>query len=85
MRLDKYLKVSRLVKRRAVAKEMTDAGRVKINDRVAKPSTEVNPGDILEIGFGQKACKAKVLEVKETVSKDGAKDLYQLLSGAEID
>ena len=53
MRLDKYLKVSRLIKRRTVAKEMVDAGRVKINDKVAKPGTEVKVGDVLEIGFGQ--------------------------------
>ena len=85
MRLDKFLKVSRLVKRRPVAKEMTDAGRVKVNDKVAKASTEVKVGDVLDIGFGQKACKAKILEVKETVTKEGAKELYLLLSGTEID
>lgn len=84
MRLDKFLKVSRLIKRRTVAKEMVDAGRVKINDKVAKPGTEVKVGDILEIGFGQKATKAEILAIKETVRAEEAKELYRLLAGEEI-
>ena len=85
MRLDKYLKVSRLIKRRTVAKDMVDAGRVKINDKVAKPGTEVKVGDVLEIGFGQKATKAEILAIKEAVRADEAKDLYRLIAGEEIE
>lgn len=85
MRLDKYLKVSRLIKRRTVAKEMVDAGRVKINDKVAKPGTEVKVGDVLEIGFGQKATKAEILAIKEAVRADEARDLYRLIAGEEIE
>ncbi|MEA4892065.1 MAG: RNA-binding S4 domain-containing protein [Peptococcaceae bacterium] len=85
MRLDKYLKVSRLIKRRTVAKEMVDAGRVKVNDKPAKPGTEVKVGDVLEIGFGQKATKAEILVVKETVRAEEARELYRLISGEEIE
>ena len=85
MRLDKYLKVSRLIKRRTVAKEMVDAGRVKVNDKPAKPGTEVKVGDVLEIGFGQKATKAEILVVKETVRAEKARELYRLISGEEIE
>lgn len=85
MRLDKYLKVSRLIKRRTVAKEMVDAGRVKVNDKPAKPGTEVKVGDVLEIGYGQKATKAEILVVKETVRAEEARELYRLISGEEIE
>ncbi|MCR5800751.1 MAG: RNA-binding S4 domain-containing protein [Lachnospiraceae bacterium] len=79
MRLDKYLKVSRLIKRRTIANEACDAGRVKINDKVAKAGTEVKKGDIIAIGFGDKEVRAEVLDVQETVKKDGAAELYRLL------
>lgn len=79
MRLDKYLKVSRLIKRRTVANEACDAGRIKINNKVAKAGTKVAIGDIIEIQFGDKAVKVEVLTVKETVKKDEAKDMYKYL------
>ena len=85
MRLDKYLKVSRLIKRRTIAKEICDGGKVTINNRPAKASSEVKAGDRLEIGFGQRQLIAEVLEVKETVRADEAKNMYNLLSGTEID
>ena len=79
MRLDKYLKVSRLIKRRTVANEACDAGRVMINDKVAKASTNVNVGDIIEIGFGTRSVKVEVLDIQETTKKDEAKDLFKYL------
>jgi len=79
MRLDKFLKVSRLIKRRTVANEACDAGRVLINDKQAKASTAVKAGDIIEIQFGTKAVKVEVLDVQETVKKDDAKELYRYL------
>ena len=79
MRLDKYLKVSRLIKRRTVANEACDAGRVMINDRPAKASEEVKPGDIITIAFGNKDVKVEVLDVQETVKKDEAKELFRYL------
>ena len=85
MRLDKYLKVSRLIKRRTIAKEICDGGKVKINGRVAKAGSDVKVGDCLEIGFGQKQLIAEILEIKETVKADEAKNLYRLISGSEID
>ena len=77
MRLDKYLKVSRLIKRRTVANEACDAGRVLINDKPAKASTAVKEGDIIEILFGTKSLKVEVLNVAETVKKDEAKEMYR--------
>lgn len=77
MRLDKYLKVSRLIKRRTVANEACDAGRVKINDKVARASADVKIGDIIEIAFGAKTVKAEVLKVQETVRKEEADDMFR--------
>ena len=77
MRLDKYLKVSRLIKRRTVANEACDAGRVLINDRPAKASANVKQGDIITIQFGNKEVKVEVLDVQETVKKEEAKELLQ--------
>lgn len=79
MRLDKFLKVSRLIKRRTVANEACDAGRVLVNDRPAKASVQVKAGDILEIQFGSKAVKVEVLNVQETVKKEEAQELYRYL------
>jgi len=79
MRLDKYLKVSRIIKRRTVANEACDAGRVMINDKVAKAGTEVKVGDIIEISFGMKPVKVKVLSIQETVRKDDAKEMFEYL------
>lgn len=79
MRLDKYLKVSRLIKRRTVANEACDAGRVFINGKAAKASVNVKAGDIIEIQFGTSSVKVEVLDVQETVRKDDAKELYRYL------
>ena len=79
MRLDKFLKVSRLIKRRTVANEACDAGRVLINDKPAKASANVKTGDILTIQFGNKDVKVEVLDVQETVKKDEAKDLFRYI------
>ena len=79
MRLDKYLKVSRIIKRRTVANEACDAGRVMINDKVAKAGTEVKVGDIIEISFGMKPVKVRVLSIQETVRKDDAKEMFEYL------
>lgn len=79
MRLDKFLKVSRLIKRRTVANEACDAGRVLVNDKPAKASLSVKEGDVIEIQFGTKSVKVKVLDVQETVKKDEAKELYEYL------
>ena len=79
MRLDKYLKISRLIKRRTVANEACDAGRVLVNDKVAKASVNVKAGDIIEIQFGSKSVRGEVLDVQETVRKDDAKELYRYL------
>lgn len=79
MRLDKYLKVSRLIKRRSVANEACDAGRVLINDRPAKASANVKAGDVLTIQFGNKEVKVEVLDVQETVKKEEAAELFRYL------
>ena len=79
MRLDKYLKVSRLIKRRTVANEACDAGRVMINDKPAKASAEVKPGDIITIQFGNRDVKVEVLTVQETVRKEEAKEMFRYL------
>lgn len=79
MRLDKFLKVSRLIKRRTVANEACDAGRVLINDKPAKASANVNAGDILTIQFGNKDVKVEVLDVQETVKKEEAKELFRYI------
>ena len=79
MRLDKYLKVSRLIKRRTVANDACDAGRVKINDKVAKASADVKEGDVIEIEFGNKSVKVKVTAVKDTVKKEEAADMFEYI------
>ena len=79
MRLDKYLKVSRLIKRRTVANEACDSGRVLINDKPAKASTNVKEGDIFSISFGNNDVKVEVLDVQETVRKEEAKELFRYL------
>ncbi len=79
MRLDKYLKVSRLIKRRTIANEACDAGRVLINDKPAKASTNVKVGDVIAISFGNKEVKVEVLDISETVRKEEAKDMFKYL------
>lgn len=79
MRLDKYLKVSRLIKRRTVANEACDAGRVLVNGKAAKASVNVKPGDILEIQFGTRTVKAEILKVQETVKKEEAAEMFRYI------
>ena len=79
MRLDKYLKVSRIIKRRTVANEACDSGRVMLNDKIARASAEVKVGDVIEIGFGNKSVKLKVTSVQETVRKEEAKDMFEYI------
>ncbi|MEF9939733.1 MAG: RNA-binding S4 domain-containing protein [Clostridium sp.] len=79
MRLDKFLKVSRLIKRRTIANEACDAGRVLVGGKPAKASLGIKPGDIIEIQFGTNSVKVEVLDVTETVKKDDAKELYRYL------
>lgn len=79
MRLDKYLKNSRIIKRRTIAKEASESGRVSLNGKVAKPGTEVAVGDIIEIRFGDKIFKAEITHVAEHVTKDGAKEMFRVI------
>lgn len=79
MRLDKYLKVSRLIKRRTVANEACDAGRVSVNGKVVKASYDVKVGDVIEIGFGTRTVKVEVAAVADTSKKDEAKELFKYL------
>ena len=79
MRLDKYLKVSRIIKRRTVANDACDAAHICVNGRVAKASYDVKVGDVLEISFGQRKLKVRVLDVKETVAKADASGMYEII------
>ena len=79
MRLDKFLKVSRLIKRRTVANEACDAGRVLVNDKPAKAFAQVKTGDTIEIQFGSRNVKVEVLDVKETVKKEEVENLYRYI------
>jgi ribosomal 50S subunit-recycling heat shock protein len=85
MRLDKFLKVSRIIKRRTVAKEVCETGRVLVNSKAAKPGTDVKIGDVIEIQYATGAVKAEILNIAEHVTKDGARDLYRIISGQEIE
>ena len=79
MRLDKFLKVSRLIKRRTVANEACDAGRVMVNGKPAKASVNVKVGDVIEIAFGNKSVKVRVTSVQETIRKEDAKEMFEYL------
>ncbi len=79
MRLDKYLKVSRIIKRRTVANDACDASRVTVNSRPAKASYEVKVGDVIEIGFGGKALKIRVTDIKDSTKKADASDMYEVV------
>ena len=79
MRLDKYLKVSRIIKRRTIANEACDAGRVNVNGRVARASLDIKVSDVIEISFGAKNVKVQVLNVAETVKKDDAALMYKII------
>lgn len=85
MRLDKFLKVSRLIKRRTLAKEVADQGRITINGAVAKASSTVKVGDELTIQFGQKKLTVKVTDLKETTKKEEAASLYEVIREEQID
>lgn len=80
MRLDKYLKVSRLIKRRTVANEACDAQRVSLNGKPAKASAEVKIGDVIEIQFGTKTVKVRITEIVDTTKKDEAKDMFTYIT-----
>ncbi len=79
MRLDKYLKVSRLIKRRTVANEVADAGRILLNSKVAKASSEVQVGDVIEITFGNRPIRVRVLNNEEPHTKDVAREMFEIL------
>ena len=79
MRIDKFLKVSRILKRRSVAAEAASGGRIKINGKTVKPAHPVNVNDVIEIGFNSGTLKFKVLDIKETVKKEEADSLYQII------
>ena len=79
MRLDKFVKVSRLIKRRTVANEACDAGRVTVNGKAAKASCNVKPGDVIEIAFGTKSVKAEVLQIADTTKKEEAKEMFRYI------
>ncbi|MBR4336608.1 MAG: RNA-binding S4 domain-containing protein [Clostridia bacterium] len=80
MRLDKFLKVSRIIKRRTVANDACDASHVSVNGKVAKASYDVKIGDVIEIGFGQRILRVRVTDIRETVKKDAAADMYEVLN-----
>ncbi|GAB6179120.1 RNA-binding S4 domain-containing protein [Desulfotomaculum defluvii] len=82
MRLDKFLKVSRVIKRRTLAKEVCDSGHIQVNGRVAKASLEVKPGDRVEINFGSRKTCFEIIEVKETVPAKEAASLYKIIEQA---
>lgn len=81
MRLDKYLKIARIIKRRTIANEACDAGRVTVNGKQAKASYEVKPEDVIEVTLGQRKLKLQVRSISEYVKKEEASDLYQMLEG----
>lgn len=79
MRIDKFLKVSRIIKRRTVANEACDASHISVNGRIVKASYDVKEGDVVEIAFGEKRLKIKVLDVREVIRKNDASELYEVL------
>ena len=79
MRLDKYLKLSRIIKRRTVAKDACEQGRVEVNGKVAKPGLELKTGDVIQITFGNNVLKVRVVAMPETVRKDDAQDMYEVI------
>ncbi len=84
MRLDKYLKVSRIIKRRTIAKGISDLGFVKINDRNAKPSSEVKPGDIVELTLGERIITIKIISTTFSTKKEDARDSYEIIKEEKI-
>lgn len=84
MRLDKFLKVSRLIKRRTIAKSISDLGFVKINDKIAKPSSEVDVGDILELSLGERKVVVKIKNINTITSKKTSQEMYEILLDEQI-
>ena len=80
MRLDKFLKVSRVIKRRTVAASAADAGRVTVNGRLSKPGHQIKEGDVIEVAFGESVLKFRVLRVSETVKKEEADSMYEIIN-----
>jgi len=80
MRVDKFLKVSRLIKRRTIAKEVAEKDRIQINNKIAKPSSEVKVGDLISIGFGNKLVTIKVIRIQESSKKEDASSMYEIVS-----
>lgn len=85
MRLDKFLKVSRIIKRRPVAKEVADKGRIQLNGLLAKSSSTVKIGDIIKIQFGNKILEVEVLDIQDSTRKEDAQKLYQILSEKRVE
>ncbi|OUN50319.1 RNA-binding S4 domain-containing protein [Enterococcus cecorum] len=85
MRLDKFLKVSRIIKRRSVAKEVADKGRIQINSKLAKSSSTLKVGDVLQIQFGNKTLEVKVLALQDSTKKEDASKMYEILSEKRIE
>ena len=85
MRVDKYLKTARILKRREAAKELALQGRIQINGRIAKPSTEVEVGDVLRLKFGYRILEIKILDIQKQVSKQNASLLFEILKEEKID
>lgn len=85
MRVDKYLKTARILKRREAAKELALQGRIQINGRIAKPSTEVEVGDVLHLEFGYRILEIKILDIQKQVSKQNASLLFEILKEEKID
>lgn len=84
MRLDKFLKVSRLIKRRTLAKEVADVGRIEVNGRVAKPSTELKVGDLISLDFGSRIVKVEVTALANSVAKNEAAELYKVVDEVKV-
>lgn len=84
MRLDKYLKVSRIIKRRTLAKEVADNGRIQVNNRVAKSSTKLTEGDMIEIQFGNKIVIIKVLELRDSTKKEDSANMFEIIEEKRI-
>jgi ribosomal 50S subunit-recycling heat shock protein len=84
MRLDKFLKVSRIIKRRTVAKEVADNERIKVNDRIAKSSTKLEEGDIVTISFGNKLLSIKVLQLRDSTKKEDAQNMFEIIEEKKI-
>ena len=84
MRLDKYLKVSRIIKRRTIAKEVADNGRITVNGRVAKSSTKLSEEDLIEIQFGNKIVTIKVLELRDSTKKENSAKMFEIIEEKRI-